>query len=120
MPMSVDGRRGHVVSLASRVAVLLYETGGAAFGSIHTKVTNTVNGATDTFDASPVGWTVGAGIEYALTNNWLIRAEYRYTDFGTRNDLDANSTAGFAGGPYTVHNHDTNDAVRAGVSCKFF
>jgi opacity protein-like surface antigen len=30
-----------------------------------------------------VGWTVGGGIDYAVTNNWSIFAEYRYTNFGT-------------------------------------
>jgi opacity protein-like surface antigen len=29
------------------------------------------------------GWTVGGGIDYAVTNNWWIFAEYRYTNFGS-------------------------------------
>jgi len=29
------------------------------------------------------GWTAGAGIERKLDPNWSVRAEYRYTDFGT-------------------------------------
>jgi opacity protein-like surface antigen len=31
------------------------------------------------------GWTVAGDVEYALTNNWLLRAEYLYFDF--RNHL---------------------------------
>ena len=31
------------------------------------------------------GWTVGGGIETALTGNWFARAEYRYASFGTFN-----------------------------------
>jgi outer membrane immunogenic protein len=31
-----------------------------------------------------VGWTVGTGIEWALWNNWSIKAEYDYLDFGTK------------------------------------
>jgi outer membrane immunogenic protein len=31
-----------------------------------------------------VGWTVGTGIEWALWNNWSVKAEYDYLDFGTR------------------------------------
>jgi outer membrane immunogenic protein len=30
------------------------------------------------------GWTIGSGIDYAVTNNILIRAEYRYNDFGKK------------------------------------
>jgi len=28
------------------------------------------------------GWTIGAGAEYALTDNWSIRAEYLYVHLG--------------------------------------
>jgi len=30
-----------------------------------------------------LGWTVGGGLEAALGNNWRVRAEYRYADYGT-------------------------------------
>jgi outer membrane immunogenic protein len=29
------------------------------------------------------GWTIGAGVEYAARNSMTIRAEYRYSDFGS-------------------------------------
>jgi outer membrane immunogenic protein len=29
------------------------------------------------------GWTVGAGVDYAFTDNIIFRAEYRYSDFGS-------------------------------------
>ncbi|MBT3069727.1 porin family protein [Rhodomicrobium sp. Az07] len=41
------------------------------------------NGGSDTL----VGWTIGAGIEYALTQNWALRGEYQYFDFGDLSDL---------------------------------
>jgi outer membrane immunogenic protein len=31
-----------------------------------------------------VGWTVGTGIEWAIWNNWSVKVEYDYLDFGTR------------------------------------
>ena len=31
-----------------------------------------------------VGWTAGAGLEYALTDNWSVRAEYDYLGFGSK------------------------------------
>jgi len=30
------------------------------------------------------GWTAGFGVEHALQNNWTLRADYRYSDFGRR------------------------------------
>ena len=34
------------------------------------------------------GWTAGAGIERKLDSSWSVRAEYRYTDFGTSKTND--------------------------------
>lgn len=33
---------------------------------------------------SMVGWNVGLGAEYAATENLILRAEYRYSDFGSK------------------------------------
>jgi outer membrane immunogenic protein len=35
-------------------------------------------------DRDRVGWTVGTGIEWAIWNNWSVKVEYDYLDFGTR------------------------------------
>ncbi|MGC9959450.1 outer membrane protein, partial [Roseiarcus sp.] len=43
-----------------------------------------------------VGWTIGAGVEYALTNNITIGAEYLYADLGSNKILaNPNSDAAF-------------------------
>jgi len=52
------------------------------------------------------GWTVGAGIEHAFTDNWIARTEYRYSDFGNMHSLGPSI-------PIIEH------AVRAGISYKF-
>jgi outer membrane immunogenic protein len=97
--------------------VLIYGTGGAAF-------TNMSNGyasgfpffleETDTKTRS--GWTVGGGLEYAVTNNWSIRAEYRYSDFGRSPDFPfpflTNGTVVFT-------HHLTQNQVQAGFSYHF-
>jgi outer membrane immunogenic protein len=31
-----------------------------------------------------IGWTIGAGVEWAMWGNWTIKGEYNYLDFGTR------------------------------------
>src|SRR5262245_41868463 len=65
--------------------VLLYATGGAAFGTIHTIDTLRFAGTTRTADITSrrTGWTIGAGIEFAFLDNWLVRGEYLYVDLGT-------------------------------------
>jgi outer membrane immunogenic protein len=31
-----------------------------------------------------LGWTIGAGVEWAMWGNWSIKGEYNYLDFGSR------------------------------------
>ncbi len=57
---------------------MLYGTGGLAVGNITTKVSG---GGSNS--GTHAGWTVGAGMEAAITNNVIGRLEYRYTDYGT-------------------------------------
>ena len=79
---------------------MFYGTGGVAYGggSSHFSVFDNNNGIF--FSGSPsstrVGWTVGAGVEYALTNNITIGAEYLYADLGSNKILaNPNSAAAF-------------------------
>jgi outer membrane immunogenic protein len=55
---------------------LPYLTGGAAFGNI--KASSPFGDAAKT----RIGWTAGAGVEYALLTNWSVKAEYLYVDLG--------------------------------------
>ena len=55
---------------------LPYVTGGAAFGSV--KVVTPIGSNTDT----ALGWTAGAGIEYAFLGAWSAKLEYLYADLG--------------------------------------
>jgi outer membrane immunogenic protein len=82
---SIRGRLGIAWDRA-----LIYATGGVAFGGFNSNINLSdptdgifTNGSTS---STRVGWTVGGGIQYAVTNNWSIRAEYRYTDFGSINN----------------------------------
>src|SRR4029453_1285096 len=63
--------------------VLLYATGGAAFAGIENVYTIGLPVfLTESVSRTRSGWTVGGGLEYAVANNWSVRAEYRYSDFG--------------------------------------
>lgn len=57
---------------------LPYITGGGAIGSL--KISST-SGASET--NTPIGWTVGAGLEYALEGGWSVKADYLYTQFSS-------------------------------------
>jgi outer membrane immunogenic protein len=101
---TVRGRVGFVLGRA-----LLYATGGAAFVGL----TNTYTGVGyDSLTKARVGWTVGDGFEYAITNNWSVRGEYRFTDYGRYDDFLANN-GGYAS------RYETDNKVEIGFSYKF-
>ncbi len=54
-------------------AFMPYFTGGAAFAGVNL----------DDNKATHLGWTVGAGVDVALSENMNFTAEYRYSDYGS-------------------------------------
>ena len=67
-------------------SLLLYATGGLAWGETELNLTNSVNGASSnaSFNDTNTGWTVGGGIEGKITANWSAKAEYLYLDLGNK------------------------------------
>jgi outer membrane immunogenic protein len=66
--------------------VLLYVTGGLAYGEVKADYTSGIFGtplALLSTSTTRAGWTVGAGVEGAFWNNWSLKAEYLYVDLGT-------------------------------------
>jgi outer membrane immunogenic protein len=59
---------------------LPYVTGGLALGNINATVPGLIG-----INQINAGWTVGAGIEYGVTNNVSNKAEYLYVDLGSVN-----------------------------------
>ena len=57
---------------------MIYGTGGVAYGggSAHFNVYDSLNGSywNGNPSSTRVGWTIGAGVEYAITNNITIKA----------------------------------------------
>ena len=72
---SLRGRAGYAFD-----RTLIFATGGVAFTQFSAEA-NLGNGVSLNADQSLTGWTIGAGAEYAFTNNWIGRLEYRYYDF---------------------------------------
>ncbi|HEY5166843.1 MAG TPA: outer membrane protein [Pseudolabrys sp.] len=69
---TVRGRLGYAAD-----RFMPYVTGGAAFGDI--KATPVGSGSQTT---TKTGWTVGGGLEAALSGPWTAKVEYLYVDLG--------------------------------------
>ena len=93
--------------------VLFYATGGVAFASIRNSTFDTLTGAFDQTDTGRVGWTAGGGVEYAIDNNWSVRADYRYTDYGHYTVFEPNTSGDL------VRHREFDNKVMAGISYKF-
>ncbi len=106
--------RGRIGIAADRT--LFYMTGGWAFGdadvSGSTPILVAPFIASGSTSADLSGWTLGGGMEYAVTNNFTVRAEYRYTDFG---DVTANFDNFSVNMPVDVQ----TSAIRVGAGWKF-
>lgn len=77
--------RGRVGVLPSD-RILLYATGGFAYGRIDSNYISGFNGfpfLLGSSSSTKFGWTIGAGIEGALDSNWSLKAEYLYMDLGS-------------------------------------
>ncbi|MDR3421593.1 MAG: outer membrane beta-barrel protein [Xanthobacteraceae bacterium] len=76
---------------------LLYAKGGVAWAGDRYSVfdvagTYDFNGLETRF-----GWTAGAGVEWALWNDWSLRLEYDYYGFGTRSVTFIDNVTGTVG-----------------------
>ena len=94
---SLRGRAGYAFG-----RLLPYVTGGLAIGHFGTQ-SDFAAGAAGTPGAylpptyigfathglqwtTRLGWTVGGGAEWAVSDHWSLRGEYRYSEFGTVSD----------------------------------
>jgi outer membrane immunogenic protein len=100
--------------------LLAYGTGGIGLGHFQYTITSTIPAPPApwlnmTSDGTQFGWVAGAGLEYKLLDNWMLRAEYLHYDFGTVNNS-------FGAGGASIDAADirnTVDVVRGGLSYKF-
>jgi outer membrane immunogenic protein len=81
---------------------LVYATGGLAYARVH------ADNTTDQDSKTRYGWTLGAGIEWALAPKWSAKLEYQHLDFGGGRNY---TTAGSA-----VDVDLDADIVRVGVN----
>ncbi len=117
-------RVGFVATPDNRL--MFYGTGGLAYGggNAHLSVFDTDYGFGwfGSKSNTRVGWTVGAGVEYAITNNVTIKGEYLYYNLGTTNQIGLPNVLTSSTFPAaTVASKVTYEGsiVRAGVNYKF-
>ena len=96
---------------------LPYIAGGVAFTDIEYKrryygdITDIRFDERSSSSKTLTGYTLGAGLDYAMTDHIILRAEYRYTDFGDKD---------FVIDEFYVRNVETKSHdVRFGVAYKF-
>jgi outer membrane immunogenic protein len=75
---TVTGRIG-----AAFDRLLVYSKGGLALAQDQSSLTD-LGGNTASTSFLRTGWTAGAGIEYALDDNWSAKIEYDYLGFGSK------------------------------------
>jgi len=103
--------------------VLLYGTGGFAYGGVHTTVSNIFTpGTLGTFTGSSsdtrFGWVAGAGVEWGFAPNWSQKGEYLHIDLGSSNTTMFDPV-NFPGSFATYRFHHELDTVRVGVNYRF-
>lgn len=101
---TVRGRLGYAAG-----NFMPFVTGGAAFGNIQAS-TPGFGG----INSDQTGWTLGGGLEAALTNNWTAKVEYLYVDLGK-----VDCGLGCSGGLTTDNVSFHTNILRGGVNYKF-
>jgi outer membrane immunogenic protein len=130
---SVGGELNWVATARARLGwtmdrVMIYGTGGAAFANVKSSLALNCLGdgcgdssnklAVSTNSSSQnTGWVLGAGAEWMLTRNWIVRAEYQHIDLGnTSSSLSPDCGVGCS---LSAKQSVRLDILRAGLSYKF-
>ncbi len=123
---SIRARAGYLIA----PDVLVYGTGGIAFQHVgETILCSSANpapagcglaGSPDvgsSINTTLTGWTLGGGIEAAFWRNWMLRGEYRYSDFGTLNHTFALGPTAI--GDVVASTRFTTHLMTVGLAYKF-
>jgi outer membrane immunogenic protein len=119
---TVRGRFGYAVD-----RVLFYGTGGAAIADV--KYANSYVGfsplgfglefETATASQTRIGWTAGAGVDYAIFPHVILSAEYLHVDLGSLSASGGVTTGGPTTATFNFSTKLQSDIVRAGAAYKF-
>jgi len=92
---------------------LPYITGGLALANVRTRFEDT-GGREDKKSEVLPGFTIGTGLEYAFTDRWSARIEYRYSYFDRITTVTAHTDFGFE-----EHERISDHTARVAVSYRF-
>jgi outer membrane immunogenic protein len=117
-PFAISTTVNDYSSIRGRLGVafdrcLVFGTGGWAWGNPSTSYALTGAAPFVTNGGNSTGWTAGAGVEYAFTDNVFGRIEYRYTDLRTAGFVNVATNATEAGSNLPISD------LRAGIAYKF-
>lgn len=114
---TVRGRLGFAFDRA-----LIYATGGVAFSDVKTNYIDNCStggcggGLINAGKSQTTGFALGGGLEYAVTNNWSLKAEYLHAHFKGGSFQAQNNFGGtyrFSAGATKI------DIARVGVNYRF-
>jgi outer membrane immunogenic protein len=137
---TVRGRAGWLAT----PNLLLFGTGGLAYGRVVDSAQYVINGPPliITFSGPPfthsavcpdntvcfagsssktrMGWTAGGGGEWRFDQHWSAKLEYQFIDFGTETvRVTALNGGGLTPGSFNALFHDRFNVVRAGLNYRF-
>ncbi|WP_348536017.1 outer membrane protein [Labrys sp. LIt4] len=104
---SIRGRVGYAFD-----RLLIYGTGGVAFTQYKNRETSPISVSWG--DSTRTGWTVGLGAEYAITDHITAGVEWKYYDFGDKNE-NANPVIN----PSAIKFKETEHTVIGKINYKF-
>lgn len=125
-PAFVRSHSNFAGSLRARVGfaidrALIYMTSGVALGNPSQRWVQS-SGAAWKSDGTQVGFVIGAGVEYMLTPQWVIRAEAMHYDFGSRNAPNVTPASsphfGISSG-YVMRARSSQTQARVGAAYRF-
>jgi outer membrane immunogenic protein len=114
---TLRGRAGILVD----PRVLLYGTGGLAYGEVRTSETIGLVPAGFANTDTRVGWTAGVGVEGAIGGNWTAKLEYLYVDLGRTSGSFLTTIPAFGGGFLSSNfsSRITDNILRVGINYRF-
>lgn len=121
--LGYDSTLNYLGTLRARIGflptdnLLAYVHGGLAYGQTDPNVDLGVGVGLDIDDVTRVGYTIGAGFEYKVTENISLQTEYAYTNLGSA-AASYTPVGGFPAGADVEEDTDFH-TVKAGVNFRF-